>query len=131
MNGNGDRIVLVSQDLFFLPRVYNAAAPQGYDVMQAQTAGRFHDIHGEDRTALVLVDLAGDDAEWQAIVERLSGEAGRPRIIAFGNHADEEALEGAVARGCDSAMSNAELSRDIARIIESLAAPSNAAGGEG
>lgn len=120
MDGS-DKIILVAQDLFFLPRVYNAAAPQGYEVAQAQSAERFHDVHKQGGTALVLVDLAGNAGEWQAVVERLSGEADRPRIVAFGNHADEEALEEAVALGCDSAMSNAELSRDIARIIESLA----------
>ncbi len=122
MNGSG-RIILVAQDLFFLPRVYNAAAPHGYEVMQAQTADRFHDLYGEGRTALVLVDLAGDSAEWQAVVEYLPREAGRPRIIAFGNHADEESLEQAVSLGCDSAVSNAELSRDIAKLIESLKQP--------
>ena len=122
MNGNG-RIILVAQDLFFLPRVYNAAAPQGYEVMQAQTADRFHDAYAEGGAALVLVDLAGDAGEWRAVVERLSGEAGRPRIVAFGNHADEEALEDAVALGCDSAISNAELSRDVVKIIGSLEQP--------
>ena len=119
MSSNG-KIILVAQDLFFLPRVYNAAAPQGYEVMQAQTAGRFDDLYGEGRTALVLVDLAGDTGEWHAVVERLSREAGRPKIVAFGNHADEESLAEAVALGCDSAVSNAELSRDIAKIVESL-----------
>ena len=124
MNGS-DKIILVAQDLFFLPRVYNAAAPQGYEVMQAQTADRFRALYGEGRTALVLVDLAGDAGEWRAVVDRLSGEAGRPRIVAFGNHADEEALEEAVALGCDSAISNAELSRDIVKIIESLKQPAS------
>ncbi len=119
MNGSG-RIILVAQDLFFLPRVYNAAAPQGYDVMQAQTADRFHDLYGEGHTDLVLIDLAGDAGEWRAVVGHLSSEAGRPRVIAFGNHADEDALNDAVVRGCDSAISNAELSRDIAKLIESL-----------
>ena len=116
----GDRVILVAQDLFFLPRVYNAAAPHGYEVMQAQTCERFLDVYREGRPALVLVDLAGDASEWQAVVERLSGEADRPRIVAFGNHADEDALEEAVALGCDAAISNAELSRDIAKIIGSL-----------
>ena len=124
MNGS-DKIILVAQDLFFLPRVYNAAAPQGYEVMQAQTADRFRALYGEGRTALVLVDLAGDAGEWRAVVDRLSGEAGRPRIVAFGNHADEEALEEAVAVGCDSAISNAELSRDIVKIVESLEQPAS------
>ena len=122
VNGSG-KIILVAQDLFFLPRVYNAAAPQGYEVVQAQTAGRFDDLHGEGRTALVLVDLSGDTGEWHSVVGRLSRDAGRPRIVAFGNHADEEALEEAVALGCDSAVSNAELSRDIAKIVESLKQP--------
>lgn len=117
------KIILVAQDLFFLPRVYNAAAPLGYEVIQAQTADRFHDVYAETRTALVLVDLAGDAGEWQAVVTRLSGEAGRPRIVAFGNHADEEALQEAVDLGCDSAISNAELSRDIVKLIESLKQP--------
>ena len=124
MNGS-DKIILVAQDLFFLPRVYNAAAPQGYEVMQAQTADRFRDVYGEGRTALVLVDLAGDAGEWRVVVERLSGEVDRPRIVAFGNHADEEALEEAVALGCDSAISNAELSRDIVKIVESLEQPAS------
>ena len=88
--------------------------------MQAQTAGRFDDLYAEGRTALVLVDLAGDTGEWHAVVGQLSSEAGRPRIVAFGNHADEESLEEAVALGCDSAVSNAELSRDIAMIVGSL-----------
>ena len=120
MNG---KIILVAQDLFLLPRVYNAAAPQGYEVAQAQTADRFHELYGEGRTALVLVDLSGDTGEWHTVVGRLPREAGRPRIIAFGNHADEDALNDAVARGCDSALSNAELSRDIVKIIESLEQP--------
>ena len=119
----GDRVILVAQDLFFLPRVYNAAAPQGYEVMQAQTADRFCALYGEGRTALVLVDLAGVAGEWRAVVDRLSGEAGRPRIVAFGNHADEKALEEAVDLGCDSAISNAELSRDMVKIIQSLKQP--------
>ena len=130
MNGTG-KIILVAQDLFFLPRVYNAAAPQGYDVTQAQTAERFLDVYVEGRTSLVLVDLAGDAGEWRAIVERLSGEAARPRIVAFGNHADEEALEEAVALGCDDALSNAELSRDIVKMIESLGKSPLPAAGEG
>ncbi len=119
MDGS-DNVILVAQDLFFLPRVYNAAAPHGYEVMQAQTAERFRDVYEDGRTALVLVDLAGDAGEWRAVVERLSSEDDRPRIVAFGNHADEEALEEAVALGCDSALSNAELSRDMVKIVESL-----------
>ena len=122
MNGNG-KIILVAQDLFFLPRVYNAAAPQGYEVMQTQTARRFHDVYEGDSTALVLVDLAGDAGEWRAVVGHLARETRRPRVVAFGNHADEEALEEAVALGCDSAVSNAELSRDIVKLIESLEQP--------
>ena len=124
MNGN-DKIILVAQDLFFLPRVYNAAAPHGYEVMQAQTADRFRDLYGEGRTALVLIDLAGDASEWQTVVDRLSPEAGRPKIVAFGNHADEQALEEAVELGCDSAVSNAALSRDIVKMVESLNQPAN------
>jgi DNA-binding NarL/FixJ family response regulator len=122
MHGS-DNVILVAQDLFFLPRVYNAAAPHGYEVMQAQTAERFRDVYEDGRTALVLVDLAGDAGEWQAVVERLTGEASRPRIVAFGNHADEQALEEAVALGCDAAMSNAQLSRDMVKIVQSLKQP--------
>ena len=121
--GSHEKVIVVGQDLFFLPRVQNAAGPHGYEVVQASTSERFHDLYEEGGTALILVDLAGDAPAWRAVVERLSGEAGRPRIVAFGHHADVEGLEEAVALGCDAALSKAQFSRDIVKIVAELGQP--------
>ena len=59
MDGS-DKIILVAQDLFFLPRAYNAAAPQGYEVAQAQTADRFHDTWEDAAGSLPITDIVRD-----------------------------------------------------------------------
>ncbi len=122
-DANGrEKIIVVGRNLFFLPRIQNAAGPHGFQVVQAGAPERFDEIYENGGAALILVDLEGEASVWQAVARRLAGDESRPRIVAFGHHADEAALADAVSRGCDAALSKAVFSRDIVKVVESRGA---------
>ena len=111
-------ILMVGTNLFFLPRVQNAARPSGYAVKLASTPESFWQSYDEDGPALVLVDLEGDRAAWSEVVRGLR-ERGpdRCRVVAFGPHADTESLELAASLGCDAVLTKGAFNSSIARIV--------------
>jgi DNA-binding response OmpR family regulator len=111
-------VLVVGQNLFFLPRIQNAATPQGYNVLQTRTDADFRDSFQEDTTALVLVDLEGNPDEWPKVVQGLRGEdKASVKVIAFGPHSDEAGMAKARELGCDLVISKGEFSRDMVKIL--------------
>lgn len=111
-------VLVVGQNLFFLPRIQNAATPHGYKVVQTRTEADFQDAFQEDTIALVLVDLEGNADEWPKVVEGLKGEkAASVKVVAFGPHSDEAGMTRARELGCDLVLSKGEFSRDIVKIL--------------
>ena len=50
-------VLVVGQNLFFLPRIQNAASPHGYKVMQARTEQDFWDMFKKAEAVLGCVDI--------------------------------------------------------------------------
>ncbi|MCI0771728.1 MAG: hypothetical protein J4N94_07595, partial [Chloroflexi bacterium] len=99
-------VLVVGQNLFFLPRIQNAATPNGYKVVQARTEAEFRESFEEGTTALVLVDLEGDAEEWPKVVQGLRGEKrASVKVVAFGPHSDEAGMARARDLGCDLVLS--------------------------
>ena len=65
-------ILLVGQNLFFLPRIQNVAGPSGYEVRLTTGAPKFWELYDEGDVALVLVDLEGDKT--RILGPQLSGD---------------------------------------------------------
>ena len=112
-------VLVVGQNLFFLPRIQNAASPHGYKVTQARTESDFWDKFNESEPVLVLVDLEGDEATWPKVVERLRNEQKSDvRIVAFGPHSDVAGMAKARELGCNQVVSKGEFSRDLHKILD-------------
>ena len=116
-------ILVVAQNLFFLPRIVNVAAPYQYGVKRAESVSRFWNEYSPESTALVLVDLAGDRKIWTNVITGLVGASHpRPRIVGFGPHSDVEVLEFASNLGCDKVLTRGEFSASLSKIVESKGA---------
>ena len=113
-------VLVVGQNLFFLPRIQNAATPNGYKVVQTRTEADFRERFEEGTTALVLVDLEGDAQEWPKVVQGLRGEKrASVKVVAFGPHSDEAGMARARDLGCDLVLSKGEFSRDLIKLLAS------------
>ena len=113
-------VLVVGQNLFFLPRIQNAATPNGYKVLQTRTEAEFWENFEEGTTALVLVDLEGDAEEWPKVVQGLRGEKrASVKVVAFGPHSDEAGMARARDLGCDLVLSKGEFSRDLIKLLAS------------
>ena len=112
-------ILVVSRNLFFLPRIQNVASPSGYDVKLTSTSPEFWEAYDEGDIPLVLVDLEGDRDIWTAVVRGL-GERVPPtsRVVAFGPHSDVESLDLARELGCDAVLTKGEFSGALRTIVE-------------
>ena len=112
-------ILVVGQNLFFLPRIQNVAGPSGYEVRLTARAPKFWELYDEGNVALVLVDLEGDKDTWVRLVRELrERDAPTPRVVAFGPHADIATLELARELGCDAVLTKGEFSGALKRIVE-------------
>ena len=118
-----DSILIISQNLFFLPRVQNVAEPLGCDVRQIRTEAEYVEAFEQQAPALVLVDLEGDPDTWHGIVENTRSKPDvKTRIIAYGPHSDTEGFAKATALGCDAVLSKGQFTRDLPKIIETRGA---------
>jgi DNA-binding response OmpR family regulator len=112
-------VLVVGQNLFFLPRIQNAASPHGYKVTQARTEQDFWDMFKEAEPVLVLVDLEGNDTIWPKVIEGLRNQHNSEvRVVAFGPHSDEAGMAKARELGCSQVVSKGEFSRDLHKILE-------------
>ena len=114
------KIIIVTSNLFFLPRVQNAATPHGHSVRQTESLDRFDQEYDPNDTALVLIDLEEDPDLWSHIVGKiLATNKDRPRIIAYGPHTDTTSQKKAQKVGCDTVLTKGEFSRDLVDLIAS------------
>ena len=112
-------VLVVGQDLFFLPRIQSAANALGYEIRQTRTGSDFWDAYQERQPALVLVDLEGDQDTWPKVVQGLRQRPdGDTRIVAFGPHADVAGMERARELGCDVVLTKDEFVRGLPKIFE-------------
>lgn len=119
---NEKAVLVVGQNLFFLPRIQNVASAFGYKVTQTRTEADFWDFwekFKESEPALVLVDLEGDDATWPKVIEGLRNEQkSEVRIVAFGPHSDIAGMAKATELGCNQVVSKGQFTRDLGKILE-------------
>jgi DNA-binding response OmpR family regulator len=115
---NGETIVLVGQNLFFLGRVETQAEPFGYEVQWAKTRSAFREHSSNRQPTLILVDLEGDESIWTGVLEDVGHqEPGRVKVVAFGPHEDVDMLERARNLGCDLVMNKGEFNRDFPKML--------------
>ena len=114
-------ILVVAQNLVFLPQVENSAAPHMVRVRLAATEAKFSEIYQQTVVTLVLIDLEGSRKTWTSIVEKLTEFTPRPAIVAYGPHSDVETLDLARISGCDEVLTKGQFSNSLPRLVEQAA----------
>lgn len=114
-------IILLGQNLLFTARVETAAAPGGRPVQQARTLAEFREVYAAGDISLLLVDLEGDAATWQAVLAELQdgAAAGPPglHIVAFGPHEDTAAMERARELGCATVLNKGRFAATLGQLV--------------
>ncbi len=116
----GGGIILLGQNLFFLARVELAAEAVGRPVRPARAVAEFRELYAAGEVDLLLVDLEGDAAVWDAVLTELAaaGAAGQGlRLVAFGPHEDRAALERARVLGCAEVLNKGRFSGRLGEIV--------------
>ena len=114
-------VFVLGQNLFFLPRIMNAAKHSGLSMRLTNTEADFWKAYQEQPPALVLVDLEGDPDVWPKVLEQLRTQDSETSLVAFGPHTDVKGMELARNLGCDQVLSKGEFSRDMIKLIAQYA----------
>ena len=114
-------ILVISQNLIFLPKIENAAASHEIRVRLAATESKFTEIYKLTVVPLVLIDLEGSRKTWTSIVEKLTASTAKPRIVAYGPHSDVETLNLAKISGCDQVLTKGQFSNSLHRRVKTIA----------
>ena len=114
-----ETVLVVTKNLFFVPRVENAASEYGLEVEQVASQTAFQKEYSAKQVPLVLVDLDGERETWSAIVRDLveEGDAG-PRIVAYGPHSEVNLLDEAREAGCHLVLIKGEFDRRLNELLE-------------
>lgn len=150
-------ILLLTEDLFLLPRLEDAARDLGYRLQVADSPADFdaegvpaqrpvpltEPLEGPDaqflrhivdlRPALVLIDTTSRQLPWERWIQVLKTAAATRRapVVAFGPHVDKQALQRAAQAGADLAVTRGRLQSSLAQIIQDHARKLDAAALEG
>ncbi len=106
--------LLLSDDLIFASRIAGTARVLGLEVRQVRHADRLAELAGQTQARCVIVDLAFPGLDLPGLMRQL-GEAGAPRVVAYGSHVDAESLRAARAAGCAPVLPRSKFVEDLAR----------------
>ena len=114
-------IILLGQNLLFAARVETAASSGGRPVQQARTIAEFQEIYAAGGISLLLVDLEGDAATWQAVLAELQDRAAAGpsglHIVAFGPHEDTAAMARARELGCATVLNKGRFAATLGQLV--------------
>lgn len=141
---DGPLILVLTEDLFIVPRLEDAARDLGYRLEVADSPAAL-DAEGEpaqravplteplegpdarflralvdDRPALMLVDTASQHIPWKRWIQVVKTAAATRRIpiVAFGPHVDAAALQAARQAGAETTVSRGKLQAALVEIIQ-------------
>lgn len=141
-------ILALTQDLFLLPRLEDAARQLGFqfevpdsvalgqpddgpprpipltEPLAGALAGLVRRLAG-DPPALILIDLANPSHPWDPTIQTLKTSSATRRIpiVAFGPHVEAGALDRAKALGADRVVTRGQFQSHLAEILQAEARP--------
>ena len=98
-------VLVVTDNLFFLPRIQAAATAAGMTSRLVASKAEFDETYSAGSAAFVLIDLETDRETWREIVTAIKAVPGTsPSVIAYGPHEDEDLMAEARDIGCDTVL---------------------------
>jgi DNA-binding response OmpR family regulator len=108
-----ERILFVSDDVFFWARVHAAAKALGRDAVRVGDEAAMDAAFRAGGVARVIVDLGSRSVDALAWAARWKGSSPVPQLIAFGSHVDEAGFKAAREAGFDLVMPNSRFHRSL------------------
>lgn len=116
-------VFVITQNLFFIPRIRAAADGLGCEVQLTRTEADFWGAFDKNPPELVLVDLEGEPDTWPAILDEAKRRSDEDVVfVAYGPHSDTAGFEKAKTLGCVAVFPKGQFAGNIAKIIESRGA---------
>ena len=121
-----ETVLVLTGNLFFLPRIEAAAEHFGMEALQASSPEALLEAAESRSVSLVLVDLEMDEAVWASALEQFTAalkpagvaEGQGPPVIAYGPHGEPETLRKARALGSDAVIIKRDFSERLAELVE-------------
>ncbi len=118
-----ETVLVLTSNLFFMPRIEAAAEAGGLDTISASTAAALMKAAGSHTVPLVLVDLEMDEPVWTEALESLrSAKAPGTRVVAYGPHGEPDTLRKARALGSDAVLIKRDFSQGLQELLASRGA---------
>lgn len=114
-------ILALEKDLFFAVRIRDTLRHYGLEARTVRTLQAFAQglaAQGEERPALVIVNISSRDLDWEEAI-RLACAGGYP-LLAFGSHMDLDARARALAAGAQRVVANAKFTSDMPALVKRL-----------
>ena len=126
-----ETVLVLTSNLFFMPRIEAAAEAGGLDTVSASTCAKLMEAAASLNVPLVLVDLEMDEPVWtEALVSLKSagppGVGPRPRIVSYGPHGEPDTLRKARELGSDAVLIKRDFSEGLQELLATRGASASA-----
>ena len=120
--GQRELVVVLTGNLFFLPRIEAAAEHFGLEAIAVNSASALLQAAGTRTVSLVLVDLEVDEPVWSEAITAVNESVrkdGTPLVVAYGPHGEPEVLRKARELGSDAVIIKRDFSERLPELLES------------
>ena len=120
--GQRESVLVLTSNLFFLPRIESAAEHFGLEVVSVASASALLEAAGTRTVSLVLVDLEVDEPVWSEAITAVNESVrkdGTPLVVAYGPHGEPEVLRKARELGSDAVIIKRDFSERLPELLES------------
>ena len=113
-----EAIVLIVDDLMFLPKLQNNLRGLGYRVLEATDESQLTRALFQS-PVLVIVDLFSQGYDWVTLIKLIKkSKVGPVPELGFGPHVDLSLREKALAAGCEAVVGRGAITGNLAHLVE-------------
>ena len=115
-----ETIVLIVDDLMFLPKLEDTLKALGYQPITATTNPTLSRALFT-APVLAIVDLFSQSFDWEALVRFIKGpgkKAAHVPVLGFGPHVDLPLRDRALAAGCTAVVGRSAIARQLPQLVE-------------
>jgi len=118
-----ETVVVLTSNLFFMPRIEAAAEAAGLDTVSAKTSDALMKAVEANSVPLVLVDLEMDEPVWTEALESLkAAKTPGTRVVAYGPHGEPDTLRKARDLGSNAVIIKRDFSEGLIELLASRGA---------
>jgi DNA-binding NarL/FixJ family response regulator len=118
-----ETVLVLTSNLFFMPRIEAAADAGGLDTVTAKTATALMAAVEAHTVPLVLVDLEMDEPVWTEALESLKAvKTPGTKVVAYGPHGEPDTLRKARDLGSDAVLIKRDFSEGLVELLASRGA---------